>query len=121
VLVLTLLNLRGVKESVVALVPIFMVFVVTHVFVILYALIIHAGDFGRVFTETANNVRQAHTELGLVGMLLLMLRAYSMGAGTYTGIEAVSNGLPILREPKVQTGKRTMHTWPSRWRSQPRD
>ena len=37
-----------------------------------------------------------------------MLRAYSMGAGTYTGIEAVSNGLPILREPRVQTGKRTM-------------
>jgi hypothetical protein len=32
-----------------------------------------------------------------------------MGAGTYTGIEAVSNGLPILREPKVKTGKRTMH------------
>ncbi|MGH7455546.1 MAG: APC family permease, partial [bacterium] len=29
-------------------------------------------------------------------------------AGTYTGIEAVSNGLPILREPKVQTAKRTM-------------
>ncbi len=31
-----------------------------------------------------------------------------MGAGTYTGIEAVSNGLPILREPRVQTAKRTM-------------
>jgi hypothetical protein len=31
-----------------------------------------------------------------------------MGAGTYTGIEAVSNGLPILREPKTVTGKRTM-------------
>jgi len=31
-----------------------------------------------------------------------------MGAGTYTGLEAVSNGLAILREPKVQTGKRTM-------------
>ena len=108
VLVLTLLNLRGVKESVVCLVPIFMVFVVTHVFVILYVLIVHAGDFGRVFAETAGNVRQAHTELGLLGMVLLMLRAYSMGAGTYTGIEAVSNGLPILREPKVQTGKRTM-------------
>ena len=108
VLVLTLLNLRGVKESVVALVPVFMVFVITHVFVILYALIIHGGEFGQVFTATMDNVHQAHTELGLVGMLLLMLRAYSMGAGTYTGIEAVSNGLPILREPKVQTGKRTM-------------
>src|SRR6267154_2352449 len=108
VLVLTLLNLRGVKESVICLVPIFMVFVVTHVFVILYVLIVHAGDFGQVFTATADNVRQAHTELGLLGMVLLMLRAYSMGAGTYTGIEAVSNGLPILREPKVATGKRTM-------------
>jgi amino acid transporter len=31
-----------------------------------------------------------------------------MGAGTYTGIEAVSNGIPILREPKVETAKKTM-------------
>jgi hypothetical protein len=36
------------------------------------------------------------------------MRAYSLGGGTYTGIEAVSNGLPIMREPKVETGKRTM-------------
>ena len=35
-------------------------------------------------------------------------RAYSLGGGTYTGIEAVSNGLPIMREPRVETGKRTM-------------
>ena len=41
-------------------------------------------------------------------MLLLFVRAYSLGGGTYTGIEAVSNGLPIMREPRVQTGKRTM-------------
>jgi hypothetical protein len=46
--------------------------------------------------------------LGLAGMLALFLRAYSMGAGTYTGIEAVSNGLQIMREPKVATAKRTM-------------
>jgi amino acid transporter len=109
VFLLTLLNLRGVKESVVALVPVFMVFVITHAFVIVYALVVHAGEFGQVFHTTMDNVRQAHAELGLLGTMLLMLRAYSMGAGTYTGIEAVSNGLPILREPKVQTGKRTMH------------
>ena len=40
--------------------------------------------------------------------MALLLKAYSMGAGTYTGIEAVSNGLPILREPRVRTGRRTM-------------
>ncbi len=31
-----------------------------------------------------------------------------MGAGTYTGIEAVSNSMPVMREPRVATGKRTM-------------
>ena len=40
--------------------------------------------------------------------MMLFIRAYSMGAGTFTGIEAVSNGLQIMREPRVQTGKRTM-------------
>jgi len=53
-------------------------------------------------------VRSAHHEFGWIGMLLILLRAYSMGAGTYTGIEAVSNGLNALREPRVETGKRTM-------------
>ena len=38
----------------------------------------------------------------------IFFRAYSMGGGTYTGIEAVSNGLPILREPRTVTGKCTM-------------
>jgi hypothetical protein len=40
--------------------------------------------------------------------VLLATRAYSLGGGTYTGIEAVSNGLPIMREPKIANGKRTM-------------
>jgi len=108
VLVLTLLNLRGVKESVMVLVPMFLIFVITHAFVILYALALHAGDFPALVRTTADSVRSSRSELGLLGMLLLMLRAYSLGAGTYTGIEAVSNGLTILREPRVQTGKRTM-------------
>jgi hypothetical protein len=41
-------------------------------------------------------------------MLLLFIHAYSLGGGTYTGIEAVSNSLPIMREPRVRTAKRTM-------------
>ena len=38
----------------------------------------------------------------------LFLRAYSLGGGTYTGIEAVSNNVQTLREPVVRTGKLTM-------------
>ncbi len=108
VLGLTLLNMRGVKESVVPLIPVFVVFVVTHIFVIFFAICTHLNNVPEVVHATAQNLQVARGELGLLGMLLMMLRAYSLGAGTYTGIEAVSNGLPILREPKVQTGKRTM-------------
>jgi hypothetical protein len=38
----------------------------------------------------------------------LFLRAYSLGGGTYTGIEAVSNNVQSLAEPRVTTGKWTM-------------
>ena len=46
--------------------------------------------------------------LGSAACCCCSLHAYSLGGGTYTGIEAVSNGLPIMREPRVRTGRRTM-------------
>ena len=46
--------------------------------------------------------------IGLLGMMSLLLHAYSLGAGTYTGLEAVSNSMPVMREPRVATGQRTM-------------
>lgn len=108
IVVLILLNLRGVKESVIPLIPIFLTFIITHVFAIVYAVFMHAGRMPEVVTGTYSEVQTATSQLGLVGVLILLVRAYSMGAGTYTGIEAVSNGMAILREPRVQTGKRTM-------------
>src|SRR2546428_5450756 len=41
-------------------------------------------------------------------MMLLIWRAYSMGGGPYTGIEAVSKGIAIRRELRVHTAKKTM-------------
>jgi amino acid transporter len=108
VLGLTVMNMRGVRESVLPLVPIFLAFVVTHAFLIGYALFRKAGNIGDVAGAVMADVASTKAEIGLGGMIFLVLRAYSMGAGTYTGIEAVSNGMPILREPKVQTAKRTM-------------
>ncbi len=105
---LIILNLRGVKESIVPLVPIFLVFILTHAFAVLYGLGTHLWEFPTLVRETVAETGRTHNELGLIGMILLLLRSYSMGAGTYTGIEAVSNGMNILREPRVQTGKRTM-------------
>jgi amino acid transporter len=105
---LTVLNLRGVKESVIPIVPVFALFMLTHVFVIFYAIFSHSGDFPALYSQTTTGVRQSVETLGVWGALFVLLHAYSMGGGTYTGIEAVSNSMGILHEPRVATGKRTM-------------
>ncbi len=109
---LMLLNLRGVKESVIALAPLFLTFLVSHAILIGGVILGRVGDIPAVFQEVRDGFGQGlHAPplgLGLAGMLALFVRAYALGGGTYTGIEAVSNGLSIMREPKVQTGKRTM-------------
>ena len=105
---LTGLNLRGVKESVLVLTPIFLSFILSHVGLIGYGLLSHAMSFGRVVHDTGQDTSLAVRDLGLFGVLYVFARAFSLGGGTFTGIEAVSNGVPILREPRVQTGKRTM-------------
>jgi amino acid transporter len=108
VLLMVVMNLRGVKESVTFLTPIFIIFVVTHILLIGYGILSHMGQFRPVFEAFSGNFRQDISVIGSVGILAIFLRAFSMGGGTYTGIEAVSNAMNLMREPKVQTGKRTM-------------
>jgi amino acid transporter len=108
VVLLTTLNIRGVRESVMTLLPIFLLFVVTHLVLITWGIFAHLPQLPATAASVRAGFSQGSAALGLSGLLLLFIRAYSLGGGTYTGIEAVSNGLPIMREPKVETGKRTM-------------
>jgi len=108
ILLLVVMNLRGVKESVTVLTPIFITFVVTHILLIGYGLLSHADQIGPVAEAYKGNLKHDLSTIGYVSMLAIFLRAFSLGGGTYTGIEAVSNAMQIMREPKVQTGKRTM-------------
>jgi amino acid transporter len=105
---LTALNIRGVRESVLALLPVFLLFLVTHALVIGGGLLLHAADLPGTVGRVHEGYRQGLSAMGAGGLLLLFIRAYSLGGGTYTGIEAVSNGIPVMREPKVATAKRTM-------------
>jgi amino acid transporter len=105
---LTALNLRGVKESVMLLTPIFLAFLATHVTLIGVGIFGHAGTFHTLIPDTVQDTNLAVSQLGTWGVVLIFLRAYALGGGTYTGIEAVSNSTDILREPRVETGKRTM-------------
>jgi amino acid transporter len=108
ILVLVTLNLRGVKESVRILLPIFLLFVLTHAILLAAAIGGHTAGLPAVFQESIAGTGESIRTTGLWATLFLFLRAYSLGAGTYTGIEAVSNGMAVLREPRVRTGKRTM-------------
>jgi amino acid transporter len=102
------LNLRGVRESVLFLLPIFLLFVAMHIVVIVLGVVPHAADMTGLLSATSKEVSGDLTSLGWFATLAILLHAYSLGGGTYTGIEAVSNGLQILREPRVVTGKKTM-------------
>ncbi len=57
VVAITLLNLRGVKESVITLMPIFLVFVATHLFAIVYAIVLHAGHFPTVISNASSDIQ----------------------------------------------------------------
>ncbi|MDQ2970038.1 MAG: APC family permease [Acidobacteriota bacterium] len=105
---LVLLNLRGIKESVTILVPIFLLFIATHFLLITAALAQHFFALPSVFSGAIGEAKNTSSSIGFLPMFLIILRAYSLGGGAYTGIEAVSNGVQILREPKVQNAKRTM-------------
>ncbi len=108
IVLLMVLNMRGVKESIIPLTPLFLIFVFTHIFAIIYTLVVHGGELSLMTTNGEHDIVNLHSEVGITGILFLILRAYSLGAGTFTGIESISNGMPILREPKVATAKRTM-------------
>jgi hypothetical protein len=106
--VLTVMNLRGVKESVTLVTPIFLIFLVSHVGALAIAVVSRAGQIPAEIHQLKEQSSLALQQAGWVPLLILLFRAFTLGGGTYTGIEAVSNGVPILREPKVKTARTTM-------------
>ncbi len=105
---LLIMNLRGVKESVEAVMPVFLVFVATHLVLIVVGIGSHAHQAVDVAQQVTGGFGEGIRTFGLWGLFLIFIRAFSLGGGTFTGIEAVSNGLAIMREPRVVTGKKTM-------------
>src|SRR5947207_14612954 len=105
---LIFLNLRGTKESVQFLVPIFLLFVIMHAIAITLGVGTKIGELPSIVSQSVHKSVGDIRGIGTWATLGILLHAYRVGGGTYTGIEAVSNGLQVLREPRVETGKRTM-------------
>ncbi|MGH9403647.1 MAG: APC family permease [Terriglobia bacterium] len=103
----TLVNLRGVREAgLVFLVPTY-VFVATMLFTLGWGVVkaLEAGGHpAPVFAPP-----KMHAVVTALGAWVL-LKAFSSGCTAMTGVEAVSNGVKAFREPVVKTAQRTLTT-----------
>ena len=108
VALLLVLNLRGMRELIKVLLPIFLGFFFSHAVLIVLGIGLHADRIPELVPNTISQTGGLTKQLGLIFVVSLFLRAYSLGGGTYTGIEAVSNNVQSLAEPRVLTGKWTM-------------
>lgn len=105
---LAILNLRGMKESIKFLLPIFLGFIFTHFFLIIHGIIAHGYGIQILIPQATAEASEMKSSMGWVFVLSIFLKAFSMGGGTYTGLEAVSNNVNTLSEPRVRTAKITM-------------
>lgn len=108
IILLLVLNLRGMKEAIQVLLPIFLGFVVSHFILIVYGIAAHSRGLTLIIPMTLQQTQSLAQSMGWLAVIGLTLHAYSLGSGTYTGLEAISNSVHRLAEPRVQTGKRSM-------------
>src|SRR5215475_9151025 len=73
IMLLIVLNMRGVKESVVTIVPVFLVFVITHTIVVLYGILAHLGTASTVIAASFQESKASMNELGFLGLALILM------------------------------------------------
>lgn len=101
IVLIGIFNLRGVRESAnVFAVP-------TYLFILSIVVLIGSGVY-RIATGSAAPAAPIVHETYPALPLFLLLRAFSSGCVAITGIEAISNGVPVFREPSSKNAKATM-------------
>lgn len=113
VIIVTVINLRGVKESgAVFAVP-------TYGFIILMLLTMGIGGF-KALTGTLGTVPNppelTHALHGAETLgLFLILKAFSSGCAALTGVEAISNGIQAFKEPRSRNAANTLLVMSDLW------
>ncbi|CAM3113607.1 APC family permease [Sporolactobacillus spathodeae] len=103
VIVITVLNLRGLTDSATLLAyPVYF-------FVLMIVIVIGVG----IFESVTGQISPVHTHASLgtpvmgVGLFLL-LRAFSSGCSALTGVEAISNAIPSFKDPAPKNAAKTL-------------
>ncbi len=84
IVALVLLNLRGMKEAITVLLPIFLGFILTHAFLIVYGVLSHATVLPTLVPDVWRGTSDLAGQVGWTGVAALLLLAYSQGGGTYS-------------------------------------
>ncbi len=107
IIFITVLNLRGIKESgALFAVPVY--FFILSIFVMIGVAVVRLAMGSDLQAESANwDVIPEETFAGLA-LVFVVARAFSSGTTALTGIEAVSNGVPAFRHPKSKNAASTL-------------
>ena len=109
VIVMTVANLRGLRESGSLFAP------PTYLYIAMLLLLIVVG-FYRIFVQDVGPIpleslseEAQHLAAGTASLsLLMLLRGFSSGAVALSGVEAVSNGVPSFRKPEARNASMTL-------------
>ena len=111
VVLLTLANLRGVRESGRAFaVPVYLFMVAVGSVAVVGFVQYLMGDLNQAATHDLTIVPAEGLEQGLTGAAgaFLVLRAFASGSAALTGVEAISNGVPSFKKPKSRNAATTL-------------
>lgn len=102
VLGLMLMNLRGLKESAASLmIPVYLFIVST--------LVLIGLGFVQILTGNLAYHATAHVGQTISGVtVVLLLRAFTSGSASLTGVEAISNSVPFFKKPKAKNAAATL-------------
>jgi amino acid transporter len=102
-LLIMILNLRGTGESATVFVPFTYIFIASIILIGITAVVQAIMHPASIHLPTISGMQAVH------GMtLFLFLRMFASGCSALTGIEAVSNSVPVFKEPSVKRAQGTL-------------
>ena len=108
IVLITLLNLRGVKESgAFFAIPVYL-FIASIFAMIIWAMIEMFVMDQTLLAESAGWEIVAENTFAGAALVFLVARAFSSGTTALTGIEAVANGVPSFKKPKSKNAATTL-------------
>ncbi|MBK8026523.1 MAG: APC family permease [Chloroflexi bacterium] len=105
---ITVVNMRGVKESgTFFAIPTYAFILGVFAMIVVGVLRVVTGDVPEVTPETLEGVQHSTEALGGL-TLFLVLRAFAGGCTALTGVEAISNGIPAFKKPESDNAGKTL-------------